>query len=92
MTAVAYDKLGLHWQAFLAAAGSWRIVLDLILIGVFAGFYVVPLFAFVQARTPRDRLSRVIAGNNILNALFIVVASVAGLALSRAGLGSAQPS
>ncbi|MFK2902591.1 MFS transporter [Dyella ginsengisoli] len=83
-------QMGLHWQAFLAAAGSWRIVLDLTLIGVFAGFYVVPLFAFVQARTPRDRLSRVIAGNNILNALFIVVASVAGLALSRAGLGSAQ--
>lgn len=86
----AAAQMGLHWQAFLAAAGSWRIVLDLTLIGVFAGFYVVPLFAFVQARTPRDRLSRVIAGNNILNALFIVVASVAGLALSRAGLGSAQ--
>ncbi|MGN6226736.1 MAG: MFS transporter [Dyella sp.] len=86
----AAAQMGLHWQAFLTAAGSWRIVLDLTLIGVFAGFYVVPLFAFVQARTPRDRLSRVIAGNNILNALFIVVASVAGLALSRAGLGSAQ--
>ncbi len=86
----AAAQMGLHWQAFLAAAGSWRIVLDLTLIGVFAGFYVVPLFAFVQARTPRDRLSRVIAGNNILNALFIVAASVAGLALSRAGLGSAQ--
>jgi len=86
----AAAQMDLHWQAFLTAAGSWRIVLDLTLIGVFAGFYVVPLFAFVQARTPRDRLSRVIAGNNILNALFIVVASVAGLALSRAGLGSAQ--
>ena len=86
----AAAQMDLQWQAFLAAEGSWRIVLDLTLIGLFAGFYVVPLFAFVQARTPRDRLSRVIAGNNILNALFIVAASVAGLALSRAGLGSAQ--
>jgi 1-acyl-sn-glycerol-3-phosphate acyltransferase len=81
---------GLNWLAFLRAAGSWRIVLDLTLIGVFAGFYVVPLFAFVQSRTPRDRLSRVIAGNNILNALLIVVASCFGLALERLGVSAAQ--
>ncbi|QAU24694.1 MFS transporter [Dyella sp. M7H15-1] len=81
---------GLDWLAFLHAAGSWRIVLDLILIGVFAGFYVVPLFAFVQSRTPRDRLSRVIAGNNILNALLIVMASVFGLGLDMLGLGAPQ--
>ncbi len=60
------------------------------LIGVFAGFYVVPLFAFVQARTPRDRLSRVIAGNNILNALLIVIASCFGLALDTLGFGAPQ--
>jgi len=81
---------GLNWLAFLQAAGSWRIVLDLTLIGVFAGFYVVPLFAFVQSRTPRDRLSRVIAGNNILNALLIVIASCFGLALERLGVSAAQ--
>ena len=81
---------GLDWLAFLHAAGSWRIVLDLTLIGVFAGFYVVPLFAFVQARTLRDRLSRVIAGNNILNALLIVIASVFGLTLDTLGFGAPQ--
>jgi 1-acyl-sn-glycerol-3-phosphate acyltransferase len=76
---------GLDWLAFLHGAGSWRIVLDLTLIGMFAGFYVVPLFAFVQSRTPRDRVSRVIAGNNILNALLIVIASCFGLALNTLG-------
>ena len=81
---------GLDWMAFLHGVGSWRIVLDLILIGVFAGFYVVPLFAFVQARTPRDRLSRVIAGNNILNALLIVIASCFGLALDTLGFGAPE--
>ncbi len=81
---------GLNWWAFLHAPGSWRIVLDLTAIGVFAGFYVVPLFAFVQSRTPPDRLSRVIAGNNILNALLIVMASVFGLALGRLGMSAAQ--
>src|ERR1700727_247694 len=78
---------GLDWMAFLHGVGSWRIVLDLILIGVFAGFYVVPLFAFVQARTPRDRLSRVIAGNNIINAVLICCAAGFGLGLGALGLG-----
>ncbi|OOG58547.1 glycerol acyltransferase [Rhodanobacter sp. B05] len=80
---------GLDWLAFLHGAGSWRIVLDLIGIGVFAGFYVVPLFAFVQSRTPREKLSRVIAGNNILNALLIVMAAVFGLVLGRLGMNAA---
>lgn len=80
---------GLDWLAFLHGAGSWHIVLDLIGIGVFAGFYVVPLFAFVQSRTPREKLSRVIAGNNILNALLIVMASLFGLVLGRLGMNAA---
>jgi len=62
--------------AFLVAPGNWRIALDLAVIGLFAGFYIVPLFALVQSRAERSQLSRIIAGNNILNALFMVVASV----------------
>jgi 1-acyl-sn-glycerol-3-phosphate acyltransferase len=85
----AASQTGLDWWSFLQAAGSWRIVLDLTAIGVFAGFYVVPLFAFVQSRTPRDRLSRVIAGNNILNALLIVLAAGFGLMLGSLGMGAA---
>jgi len=80
---------GQDWLAFLRGAGSWRVVLDLTAIGVFAGFYVVPLFAFVQSRTPRERLSRVIAGNNIINALLIVLGSLFGLVLGRLGLNAA---
>jgi 1-acyl-sn-glycerol-3-phosphate acyltransferase len=81
---------GLDWLGFIHGAGSWRVVMDLTLIGVFSGFYVVPLFAFVQARTPRDRLSRVIAGNNIINALFICLASGFGLALGALGFTAVQ--
>jgi 1-acyl-sn-glycerol-3-phosphate acyltransferase len=51
---------------------------------------VVPLFAFVQSRAPREQLSRIIAGNNILNALWICVASGFGLGLGAAGLTPAQ--
>ena len=81
---------GLNWLAFLQAPGSLRIALDLTLIGIFAGFYVVPLFAFIQSRTPSDRLSRVIAGNNIINALFICGAAGFGLGLGALGLGATQ--
>jgi 1-acyl-sn-glycerol-3-phosphate acyltransferase len=80
----------LTWQAFMHGAGNWRVMLDLALLGVFSGFYVVPLFAFVQARTPRAQLSRVIAGNNIINALLICIASGFGLGLSMLGLEAPQ--
>jgi hypothetical protein len=81
---------GLDWVAFLHAPGSWRIALDLTCIGAFAGIYVVPLFAFIQTRTPADRLSRVIAGNNILNALLICMAAGFGLGLDAMGIGVPQ--
>ena len=74
---------GLGLQAFVQAPGSLRILIDLTLIGVFGGFYLVPLFALVQSRTPKGELSRVIAGNNILNAGFIVTAAVFGIVAQR---------
>jgi 1-acyl-sn-glycerol-3-phosphate acyltransferase len=76
--------------AFLAAPGSWRIALDLTLLGVFAGFYIVPLFALVQSRAPRSELSRVIAGNNIINALFLVAAAAFGIGLGALGVSIPQ--
>ncbi len=75
----AGSAAALDWRGFLAADGSWRIAMNLALIGLFGGFFIVPLFALVQQRAPREQLSRVIAANNIVNALFIVIA--AGLAI-----------
>jgi 1-acyl-sn-glycerol-3-phosphate acyltransferase len=77
---------GIDAWNFISAPGHWRIALDMTLLGVFAGFYIVPLFALVQSRTPRHQLSRVIAGNNIINALFMVVAAGFGLGLGALGL------
>lgn len=74
---------GLDTLAFLRAPGSWRIVMDLTGIGLFTGFFVVPLFALIQSRTPKSELSRVIAGLNIQNAAFIVLAAVLGIAVQR---------
>lgn len=74
---------GLDVGGFLSQPGSWRIVADLVGIGLFAGFFVVPLFALVQSRTPRDQLSRVIAAMNIQNAALIVLAAVLGIVVQR---------
>ena len=72
---------GLDVAGFLAQPGGWRIVADLVGVGLFAGFFVVPLFALVQSRTPRDELSRVIGALNIQNSAFVVGASLLCLAL-----------
>ena len=78
--------MALDWMAFIGVPGARRAMLDLTMIGAFAGFYVVPLFAFVQSRAPRERLSRVIAGNNIVNALLICTAAAFGIGLTALGL------
>jgi 1-acyl-sn-glycerol-3-phosphate acyltransferase len=77
---------GIDWLAFLHAPGNGWIALDLMLLGLFAGFFIVPLFALVQSRTPQGELSRVIAGNNIINAVFLVAAAVFAFGLLAAGL------
>ncbi|MET0655462.1 MAG: MFS transporter [Pseudoxanthomonas sp.] len=79
----AAPATGLTVMEFVRAAGSWRIVMDLVGIGLFTGFFVVPLFALIQSRTPRAELSRVIAGMNIQNAAFIVLAAVVCIVLQR---------
>ncbi len=79
---VAVDTVG----AFLGRPGSLRILADLALLGAFGGFYSVPLYALVQERAERSQLSRVIAANNILNALFMVAAAVMAIGLLQAGL------
>jgi hypothetical protein len=73
-------------REFTLDPGHWRILADLGLIGVFGGFYIVPLYALIQTRSEKSHRSRVIAGNNILNALFMVVAAALAIALFKAGL------
>ncbi len=71
--------------AFLHDAGHWRILADLFLIGLFGGFYIVPLYALIQIRSEPSHRSRIIAGNNILNALFMVAAAGIAIGLFAAG-------
>ena len=76
-------ETGITLAQFWQQAGSFRIMADLTLIGLFAGFFIVPLFALIQSRTEKHHLSRVIAGMNIQNAVFIVSAAATGIVLQR---------
>ena len=55
---------------------SYRILIDLLLFSIFSGFFIVPLYTFIQSRSEAKERSRVIAGNNIINALFMVLTSI----------------
>jgi 1-acyl-sn-glycerol-3-phosphate acyltransferase len=74
----------------LAQPHHWRMLADLFLLAMFGGFYSVPLYALIQSRCEPHHRARIIAANNILNALFMVVASVMAAALLAAGLSLPQ--
>jgi len=76
--------------AFLHVAGSWRIMIDLALLAAFGGLYTVPLYAFIQHRTEAAVRARVIAGNNVMGALFMVASAVVIAGLQQAGLSIPQ--
>ncbi len=71
---------------FLARAGSWRVLFDIVMLGAFGAFYSVPLYAMIQDRAERTHLSRIIAANNIINSLFMVIAALLALILLNAGV------
>ena len=70
----------------LAYDQTWRVLLDLALIGIFGGFFIVPLYALVQQRSNPEHGARIIAANNIMNALFMVVGALAASGMLAAGL------
>ncbi len=76
-------------DVFFATPAHWRVAADLVLIGLFGGFYIVPLYALIQERSAPSHRSRIIAANNILNALFIVAS--AGIAVALLGVGLSIP-
>ncbi|MFK7816246.1 MAG: MFS transporter [Gammaproteobacteria bacterium] len=73
-------------KEFIFNSSNWRVVLNIFLLGFFGGIYIVPLYALIQSRSNPKRRSRIIAGNNILNALFIITAGLYAITLTRAGL------
>jgi len=77
---------GVDLTAFLALPGSWRLLADLGLLATAGGVFVVPLYAWLQARSDPAWKARVIAANNIVNALFLVLSAALAALLLALGL------
>lgn len=74
-------------QSFVLDLSNLRLLLDVLLLAVFGGFYTVPLYTLIQERSDPELRSRVIAGNNILNAVWMVLSSLLLMGLSAMDLG-----
>ena len=75
----------LNTEAFLQLPGAWRLTIDFVMIGIFGGFYIVPLYAMILQRSEPSHRSRIIASNNILNALFMVLSAAIAIVVLNSG-------
>src|SRR5690606_37824665 len=56
----------------LSTFNGWRMVIDLMLLSIFGGLYIVPLYVTLQTFGDKAHIARIIASNNIVNAIFMV--------------------
>ena len=67
--------LGLY-EVFHGGWSYYHVMIAVTLLGISGGFYIVPLYAMMQAYSPRSHRARVVAANNILNAIFMVSSAI----------------
>ena len=73
-------------MTFIREGSNVRVMIDIVMLGVSGGIYIVPLYALVQQRSELKKRSRIIAANNVLNALFMVVAALYALFILSTGV------
>jgi len=79
-----------NWQTFASHPSHWRALLDQTLMAMSIGLFSVPLYAQMQHRAEPERRARIVAANNILNALFILVCALMTGVLTSVGLDVGQ--
>lgn len=75
---------------FFYSIAHWRICLDLLGLSISGGIFIVPLYALIQIDTAAQHRARSMAANNIINALFIVIASIVTIFLFKIDLSITQ--
>jgi 1-acyl-sn-glycerol-3-phosphate acyltransferase len=79
------DVTQLSLSQFVSIGAHWRVMIDLGLMSLFAGLFSVPMYALIQLRSTPTHRARIIAANNILNALFMIVSALIAGALLKSG-------
>ncbi|KOR31245.1 2-acyl-glycerophospho-ethanolamine acyltransferase [Achromatium sp. WMS2] len=87
-TANPTELLGI--VGFFAMPGSWHLLFSLVMVAVFGGIFIVPLYAILQQQSPPEHRARNIAASNVLNALFVVLGGVASAVLMHYGVSIPQ--
>jgi 1-acyl-sn-glycerol-3-phosphate acyltransferase len=82
---LAPSDAALGLAAFVAIPAHWRVLFDLAMLALSAGLYSVPMYALIQLRCEPTHRARIIAANNILNAIFMIVSAVLTGAMLSAG-------
>lgn len=82
---IVHPEAALSLLQFVSLGANWRVMADLLLLALFAGLYSVPMYALIQLRAQPSHRSRIIAANNILNALFMIVSAGMAALLLKAG-------
>lgn len=81
----ASDSQLITLMQFFFSKQGFHICLDLMIIAICGGIYTVPLYTLLQHRTEETHRARVIASNNVMNALFMVIASLAIMFMLKIG-------
>ncbi|MBP9906563.1 MAG: MFS transporter [Rhodoferax sp.] len=84
------DAPSMGVMLFVSQAQHWRVMLDLVLLSLFTGLYSVPMYALIQIRSQATHRARIIAANNILNALFMIASALLAGVLLKSGFSIPQ--
>ena len=76
--------------AILHGGAGWRMLVDLLLLAACGGIYSVPLYVIIQERSAPGRRARMVAANNVVNALAMAAAAGLTAALALAGIAPAR--
>ena len=75
---------------FVAQPQAALVLAALVLVAVFGGMFVVPLYAFLTTTVPKDETARTVAANNVVNAGAMTLGSVSVAAATAFGLTTGQ--
>lgn len=70
---------------FLSKPSNWRLLVDLTMIGISGGLFSVPLYAMMQDRSPHRFRSRIVAANNIINSVLMIIGAIVASVLLLVG-------
>ncbi len=90
---LAEGAAGVSVSAYLAGPNAfvlWRTIFDMAMIGIFSSLFIVPLYALIQFRSDEATRSRIIAANNVFNAVFMVASALITMALFKLGMSTIQ--